>query len=238
MASSLRPVTRAVSRARPPIQAVLRLAPKRFASSQQSPRDLDVGELQGASFKIEPLRRVGEDPATMRARLLYQSRKRGTLESDLLLSTFASAHLASMTPSQLAEYDLFLDENDWDIYYWATQDEDTTITSTQLQSQQQHSHSQQQQQSTQTRLEAKDQQQTPQPTQLPNQDPGTQQSPRPGEWAQTVGTFRPAYRPVPARWRDSEVLRLLRAHVAARKGEGKGGMGFMPSLEEYKLRNE
>ncbi len=26
-----------------------------------------------------------------------------------------------MTPIQMAQYDLFLDENDWDIYYWATQ---------------------------------------------------------------------------------------------------------------------
>jgi hypothetical protein len=68
--ASLRPATRALSRARL-LQSILRLAPKRFESSQQSPpRDLDVGELQGASFKIEPLRRVGEDPATMRARLL------------------------------------------------------------------------------------------------------------------------------------------------------------------------
>lgn len=33
-------------------------------------RDLDVGELQGAKFKIEPLRRTGEDEHTMRARLL------------------------------------------------------------------------------------------------------------------------------------------------------------------------
>ena len=32
--------------------------------------ELGVGELQGATFKVEPLRRVGEDPATMRARLL------------------------------------------------------------------------------------------------------------------------------------------------------------------------
>jgi succinate dehydrogenase assembly factor 2 len=29
-----------------------------------------VGELEGASFKIEPLRRVGEDEKTMRARLV------------------------------------------------------------------------------------------------------------------------------------------------------------------------
>lgn len=31
--------------------------------------EMGVGELEGAKFKIEPLRRVGEDPETMRARL-------------------------------------------------------------------------------------------------------------------------------------------------------------------------
>lgn len=32
--------------------------------------DLGVGEIEGAEFKVVPLRREGEDPATMRARLL------------------------------------------------------------------------------------------------------------------------------------------------------------------------
>lgn len=32
--------------------------------------DLGVGEMEGASFKVEPLRRTGEDSTTMRARLL------------------------------------------------------------------------------------------------------------------------------------------------------------------------
>ncbi len=50
----------------------------------------------------------------------------------------------------------------------------------------------------------------------------TLQSPRPGEWAQTVGTFKPAYRPVPMRWKDSEILALLRQHVKDR-GMGRGG---------------
>lgn len=31
--------------------------------------EMGVGELEGAEFKIEPLRRTGEDPETMRARL-------------------------------------------------------------------------------------------------------------------------------------------------------------------------
>jgi len=41
----------------------------------------------------------------MRARLVYQSRKRGTLESDLLLSTFARDHLETMEEAELREYD-------------------------------------------------------------------------------------------------------------------------------------
>ncbi|GAB1313934.1 Succinate dehydrogenase assembly factor 2 mitochondrial [Madurella fahalii] len=237
--ASLRPATRALAAcARQPLASTFRLVPRRFESSSSnnsssSPsdhpsRDLEVGELQGAKFRIEPLRRVGEDPATMRARLLYQSRKRGTLESDLLLSTFASAHLSTMTPRQLAEYDLFLDENDWDIYYWATQQDPSSSSSS---SSPEASSSPSSTSSTTTAAAAASEDGGKKAGQ---EDPATQPSPRPGEWAQTVGTFKPAYRPVPARWKDSEVLRMLRAHVEGRRGAGKGGMGFMPALEEYK----
>ncbi|KAG5635336.1 hypothetical protein H0H81_011690 [Sphagnurus paluster] len=67
-----------------------------------------------------PLPRFNESAETMRARLVYQSRKRGTLESDLLLSTFARDNLGTMTEAEMQEYDRLLDEADWDIYYWAT----------------------------------------------------------------------------------------------------------------------
>lgn len=40
---------------------------------QVSFSELGVGEMEGASFRVEPLRRVGEDAATMRARLLCSS---------------------------------------------------------------------------------------------------------------------------------------------------------------------
>jgi hypothetical protein len=96
-----------------------------------------------------------------------------------------------MTPKQLQQYDLFLDENDWDIYYWATQDPPSEE-------------------------EAEDRK-VDQPT----------QSPRPGEWAQTIGTFKAAYRPVPQRWKDSEILSALRSHVESKRKEG---MAFMPAL--------
>ncbi|KKF96238.1 Succinate dehydrogenase assembly factor 2 mitochondrial [Ceratocystis platani] len=163
-------------------------------------RELDVGELEGITLKIEPLQRSGESDDTMRARLRYQSRKRGILESDLLLSTFAAAYLPTMTRAQLEAYDKFMDENDWDIYYWATQPDAPPADDTSL----------------------KDEW---------KREPGT------GEWAQTVGTFRPAYRPVPSRWKESEVLLLLRQHVKSRSatdGQAGEGMAFMPTLEETK----
>ena len=53
----------------------------------------------------KPLERTGESVEKMRARLVYQSRKRGTLESDLLLSTFARDNLSTMTEDEMREYD-------------------------------------------------------------------------------------------------------------------------------------
>jgi hypothetical protein len=35
--------------------------------------DLEVGEMEGITFKVEPLKRSGEDTTTMRARLLCSS---------------------------------------------------------------------------------------------------------------------------------------------------------------------
>ncbi len=66
--------------------------------------------------------RVDETLLEKRSRLQYQSRKRGMLENGLLLGSFASKHLPSMTPEQLSLYDrlINLPSNDWEIYYWAT----------------------------------------------------------------------------------------------------------------------
>lgn len=51
------------------------------------------------------LERHGEKVEALRARLVYQSRKRGTLESDLLLSTFAKEELSRMSEAELKEFD-------------------------------------------------------------------------------------------------------------------------------------
>lgn len=128
-----------------------------------------------------------------------------------------------MTKDQMAEYDLFLDENDWDIYYWATQDEPSSASSSTSSSDSSYGSASEVQSSTNT------QESTSSTGGVPlSGEHGVPKS-YAGEWAQTVGTFKPAYRPVPARWRDSGVLTALREHVRSRSGE-KGGMAFMPAL--------
>jgi len=172
--------------------------------------------MEGIALKVKPLRREGEDVNKMKARLLYQSRKRGILETDLLLSTFADAYLADMTVEQLRQYDIFLDENDWDIYYWATQEPSDTASAT----------------SSASSDVAKDV-----PTEIWKK--GAAMS---GEWAQTVGAFKPAYRPVPSRWAHSEILALLRKHVDDKSVSGfqvlkdrktGGGLGRMPNIKIF-----
>lgn len=68
------------------------------------------------SYPVRP----SEEIETKRSRLLYQSRKRGMLENDLLLSTFASKYLKSLEPSLLQQYDDLIngESNDWEIFYW------------------------------------------------------------------------------------------------------------------------
>ena len=144
------------------------------------------------------------------------------------MSTFADRYLETMSPKQLQQYDLFLDENDWDIYYWATQEP------------------------TPTSLEYAEGGGPDQATPVAQGKPAKDQPVRPagtGEWAQTVGLFKPAYRPVPQRWKNSEVLAMLRQHVKDRsaggvlEGDKSGeatpdnksgqGMGFMPELKNF-----
>lgn len=103
----------------------------------------------GFDLASTPLRvpgREDEDRETKIARLIYQTRKRGTLETDLILSTFAKRELGKMSSEEVDEFDRvsclpfpvfclplgtdnrleflstwqLLDEPDWDIFYWCT----------------------------------------------------------------------------------------------------------------------
>ncbi|KAJ2548049.1 Succinate dehydrogenase assembly factor 2 mitochondrial [Coemansia sp. RSA 1933] len=81
---------------------------------------IEIASKYSTEFGKERSNRTGEDITTMRRRLQYQMRKRGILETDLLLSTFASEHLQTMSLTELADLDVLLSNIDWDIFYWAT----------------------------------------------------------------------------------------------------------------------
>ncbi|MDE2029360.1 MAG: succinate dehydrogenase assembly factor 2 [Alphaproteobacteria bacterium] len=55
-----------------------------------------------------------------RKRLRFRSWHRGTREMDLLLGSFADAHVPGFTPAQLDQYEELLTINDPDLYSWAT----------------------------------------------------------------------------------------------------------------------
>lgn len=110
MTSILRRAPRVISRASPLLsvsptciryrQSIVSLKYRGLSSSADS-----QGPPIDDSLLPQPIDRSYETPDVTRARLLYQSRKRGILETDLLLSTFAHKHLPAMSVAEMHEYD-------------------------------------------------------------------------------------------------------------------------------------
>lgn len=67
-----------------------------------------------------PSHNPNESLETQRARLLWQSRKRGILETCVILGKFAKEYMPTLTKQEMDDYDELMNENDWDIYYWIT----------------------------------------------------------------------------------------------------------------------
>lgn len=67
--------------------------------------------------------RLEKNPTeTLRARLYYQSKKRGILENDILLGGFADSQLKTLSEQELREYDKIINahHNEWDLYYFCS----------------------------------------------------------------------------------------------------------------------
>lgn len=147
----------------------------------------------------------------------------------------------------MQEYDRFLDENDWDLYYWATQEPTPTSRETA--------------EGAQPELATDAVKGQPPPANeatASNENQEIKREPAKGEWQQTAGNYKPAYRPVPSRWQSSEILAMVRQHVLDRSaagvsGEssakvggqnlaqsvqttGGGGLGMMPNLPNFERK--
>jgi succinate dehydrogenase flavin-adding protein (antitoxin of CptAB toxin-antitoxin module) len=87
----------------------LRFGLRRYSSGDPYILPLSPGLMNKNTPTETPLppriHRENETVPALRARLIYQSRKRGMLEGDLILSTFAAEHLNSMNEKELQEFD-------------------------------------------------------------------------------------------------------------------------------------
>jgi antitoxin CptB len=63
---------------------------------------------------------MSETVAIRRKRLLYLATYRGFKEADLLIGGFARAHLGAMDEGQLDQFEALLQQNDRELYAWAT----------------------------------------------------------------------------------------------------------------------
>uniref|UniRef100_A0A8R1I0P6 Succinate dehydrogenase assembly factor 2, mitochondrial n=1 Tax=Caenorhabditis japonica TaxID=281687 RepID=A0A8R1I0P6_CAEJA len=87
---------------------VFPLMARRFLSLSQNCRSLTRAEIPGEKLDAK------------RARLLYQSKKRGILENDILLGDFAERNLQTMSADQLKAYDKLIngEHMEWDLFYY------------------------------------------------------------------------------------------------------------------------
>ncbi|GFE63638.1 succinate dehydrogenase assembly factor 2 [Litoreibacter roseus] len=63
---------------------------------------------------------MGETREIRLKRLRLRSWRRGIKEMDLILGGFANAGLSGLTDAELELYDQMLEENDHDLYQWAS----------------------------------------------------------------------------------------------------------------------
>ncbi|CAH0564139.1 unnamed protein product [Brassicogethes aeneus] len=74
-------------------------------------------------FIVNPKKdRQNEPFEQKKKRLLYQSSKRGMLENDLIIGSFAKKYLDTFTEEEVDEYDKLINipSNEWVLYYWAS----------------------------------------------------------------------------------------------------------------------
>jgi len=71
-------------------------------------------------FSEPPAPRPGEPIEVRRRRLKFRSWHRGTREADLLLGSFADAHVDRFDGETLDQYEALLSMSDPDLYNWKT----------------------------------------------------------------------------------------------------------------------
>lgn len=63
---------------------------------------------------------AGEERETRLKRMKMRAWHRGTKEMDIILGSFADAHLSGMDDAELDHLDALMEENDQDLYQWVS----------------------------------------------------------------------------------------------------------------------
>lgn len=77
------------------------------------------------TIKMDTQTHTLEDIGNKRKRLIFRSWHRGTREMDLLMGSFADAHINNFDEAQLDLYEEILNHSDPDLYNWISGREDT-----------------------------------------------------------------------------------------------------------------
>jgi succinate dehydrogenase flavin-adding protein (antitoxin of CptAB toxin-antitoxin module) len=68
-----------------------------------------------------------ESVEARRKRLLYQSKKRGWKETDLILGTWAIDNIRKLSEQELDQYEILLDQVDADVFAWVSEQAPTPV---------------------------------------------------------------------------------------------------------------
>ena len=67
------------------------------------------------------------DLVNRRKKLLYRALYRGFKEADLLIGGFARAYIGNMDGKELDQFETLLNQNDRELYAWATRDAEPPV---------------------------------------------------------------------------------------------------------------
>lgn len=92
----------------------------RSATLSLAPSPAAPGMLRRLAVRLLSSRPEKSGLDALRARLFYQSKKRGILENDVLLGGFADRWLGRLSEPELRDYDRLINgaTNEWDLFYY------------------------------------------------------------------------------------------------------------------------
>src|SRR4051812_35626849 len=72
----------------------------------------------GKNLKTRYSKIIESEDTIRRKRMLWSSRKRGRVETELFFGSFATEYIWKLNDAELTEFEAILEETDYDLYNW------------------------------------------------------------------------------------------------------------------------